>query len=46
MCYRPRPDLKPAPARKPISEDIDRKVQRLQAELALLRQQQGHPLGA
>jgi len=41
MCYRPRPDLKRSPARKPANEEVDRKLQKLEAELALLRREQG-----
>jgi hypothetical protein len=40
MCYRPRPDLK----RTPAWEETERKLRRLEAELALLRQGQGNPL--
>jgi protein-S-isoprenylcysteine O-methyltransferase Ste14 len=39
MCQRPRPDFKRTPARKPVNEDIDRKLQKLEAELALLRRE-------
>ena len=39
MCQRPRPEFKRAPARKPMSEDADRKLQKLEAELVLLRRE-------
>ena len=39
MCQRPRPDFKRTPARKPMNDDLDRKVQKLEAELALLRRE-------
>jgi hypothetical protein len=39
MCQRPRPDFKRTPARKPVNEDIDRKLQKLEAELTLLRRE-------
>jgi hypothetical protein len=40
MCYRPQPDLKRRPARKSINEEADRRLQKLEAELALLRNEQ------
>jgi hypothetical protein len=40
MCYRPRPDLERAPAKRPTNEEIDRRFQRLKAELAQMRKQQ------
>ena len=39
MCYRPRPEIKRAPLERPTNEEIDRKLQRLEAELALLRRE-------
>ena len=39
MCQRPKPDYKrtPAPLKKPAGEEADRRLQKLEAELALLR---------
>ncbi len=37
MCYRPRPDFERSPAKRPTNEEIDRRFERLKAELALLR---------
>jgi ribosomal protein L29 len=39
MCYRPRPDLERIPAKRPTNEEIDRRFQKLKAELAQLREQ-------
>ena len=39
MCYRPKPEIKRAPARKPVNEDLERKLQKLEAELVLLRRE-------
>jgi hypothetical protein len=39
MCYRPRPDLKRTPASKPTADESDRRLQKLEAELALLREE-------
>ena len=39
MCQRPKPDFKRTPATKPVSQDLDRKLQKLEAELALLRRE-------
>ena len=39
MCQRPRPDFKRTPATKPVKEDLDRKVQKLETELAMLRRE-------
>lgn len=39
MCYRPQPNLRRTPARKSVSEEADRKLQELEAELALLRKE-------
>ena len=40
MCQRPRPEFKRSPARKPVNEETERKLQKLEAELALLRKEQ------
>jgi len=40
MCYRPQPDLKRTPAKTPTNEEIDRRFQKLKAELAQLRERQ------
>ena len=40
MCYRPRPGHKRSPARKSINEETDRRLRKLEAELALLRDEQ------
>ena len=39
MCHRPKPDYKraPAPVKKSAGEETDRRLQKLEAELALLR---------
>ncbi len=39
MCYRPRPEFERSPAKRPTHEEIDRRFERLKAELALLRKQ-------
>jgi len=39
MCYRPQPDLTRTPAKRPTYEEIDRRFQKLKAELARLREQ-------
>jgi len=39
MCYRPRPDFERRPAKRPSNEEIDRRFERLKAELARLREQ-------
>jgi len=46
MCYRPRPDLERSPTKRPTNEEIDRRFERLKAELALLRQRQDRPFKA
>ena len=43
MCYRPKPEIKRAPARKPVNEDLERKLQKLEAELVLLRRENENP---
>jgi len=46
MCYRPRPDFERRPAKRPTDEEIDRRFERLKAELALLRKQKDRALKA
>jgi hypothetical protein len=46
MCYRPRPDFERSPVKRPTNEEVDRRFQRLKAELALLRQQRDAALKA
>jgi hypothetical protein len=39
MCYRPQPDYMRTPAKRPTNEEIDRRFQKLKAELAQLREE-------